>query len=71
MVGIHYLAWVDDLDAGTIVLIQRHEEWMAAIVDSSMYPSKRNRDSYTRGYECPEAFMKVSPRGTLARLRAE
>ena len=53
--GIHYLAWVDDLDAGIIVLIQRHEEWIAATVNSSMYPSKRNLDSYTRGYECPEA----------------
>ena len=55
MVGIHYLAWVDDLDAGTIVLIQRHEEWITAIVNSSMYPSIRNPDSYTRGNECPEA----------------
>lgn len=38
MMGIHYLAWINDLDAGTVELIQRHEDWMVATVNSSMYP---------------------------------
>lgn len=26
VVGIHHLAWVNNLDAGAVVLIQRHED---------------------------------------------
>ena len=46
MVGIHHLAWVDNLDAGAVVLVQRHEDRMAARVNSSMDPSRTELDSY-------------------------
>lgn len=54
MMGIHYLAWVNDLDPGTVELIQRHEDWIGARVKSSMYPLKRYSDAYIRDYEGPE-----------------
>ena len=44
MVGIHHLTWVDKLDAGAIVLVQRHEDWVVATADSSKYPPA---DSWT------------------------
>ena len=46
MVGIHHLAWVDNLDAGAVVLVQRHEDRLAARVNSSMNPSSNDLDSY-------------------------
>lgn len=54
VMGIHYLAWINDLNAGTIELVQRHEDWMVATVNSSMYPLKRDPDAYIRDYERPE-----------------
>ena len=71
--GIHYLAWVDNLDARTEVLIQRHEDWVAAGVNSSMYSSERRFEFYITGYNknVLKAFAGVSPRGALARLRIE
>ena len=54
MMGIHYLAWIDDLDAGTVELIQRHEDWIVVTVNSSIYPLTRNLDAYIRDHECPE-----------------
>ena len=43
MVRIHHLAWVDNLDAGAIVLVQRHEDWVVATADSSKYPPADSR----------------------------
>ena len=56
--GIHHLAWVDNLDTGAIVLVQRHEDSIVAAGDGTMNPSRTNGGSYTEGNECP---MKVSP----------
>ena len=44
MVRIHHLAWVDNLDAGAIVLVQRHEDWVVAAADSSKYPPADKQD---------------------------
>lgn len=54
MVGIHHLAWVDNLDAGAIVVVQRHEDWMVATANSSIYASRTDPDSYITCYERPE-----------------
>ena len=59
MVGIHHLAWVDNLDAGAVVLIQRHEDWIVATANSSMYPSRTLLDSSVVDYECPEGSSSM------------
>lgn len=48
MVRIHHLAWVDNLDAGAIVLVQRHEDWGVATADSSKYPPADSRTDPSR-----------------------
>ena len=48
MVRIHHLAWVDNLDAGAIVLVQRHEDWVVAAADSSKYPPANSRTDPSR-----------------------
>ena len=48
MVRIHHLAWVDNLDAGAIVLVQRHEDWVVATADSSKYPPADSRTDPSR-----------------------
>ncbi len=49
MVGIHHLTWIDNLDTGAVVLVQRHEDKVAATVSSSMNPSITVLDSYITG----------------------
>ena len=64
MVRIHHLAWVDNLDAGAIVLVQRHEDWVVATADSSKYPPadsrtdplRTNLGRYYDGSGAPECF---------------
>ena len=48
MVRIHHLAWVDNLDAGAIVLVQRHEDWTVAAADRSKYPPADSRTDPSR-----------------------
>ena len=48
MVRIHHLARVDNLDAGAIVLVQRHEDWVVATADSSKYPPADSRTDALR-----------------------
>lgn len=62
VVGIHHLAWEDNLDARAIVLVQRHEDWAVATANSSIDPSMTNLDSYITGYECLRIPPGVDPR---------
>ena len=74
MVRIHHLAWVNNLDAGAIVLVQRHEDWVVATADSSKYPpadsrtdpSKTNLGSYIMDLE----RLNISP-GVDRRVKEE
>ena len=59
--GIHHLAWEDNLDARAIVLVQRHEDWTVATADSSMDPLMTNLDAYITGYECLRIPPGVDP----------
>ena len=59
MVGIHHLAWVNDLDAGAIVLVQRHEGWIVATANCSMCSSRTTVDSYMTDYERPQRFLRA------------
>ena len=67
MVRIHHLAWVDNLDAGAIVLVQRHEDWVVARADSSKYPPADSRTDPSRtdlGYCTMDLErLNVSPGG--------